>query len=135
MAIVEKRMPARGTPLRVPPRTKLTGQQLAGNWIPKNGSQPNYSILFEPDISIPLPDGTILRGDLYRPQGAGSFPVLLAWSGYTKEFQNSGLPLPINEVGQVSYIVSRGYCHLTVNARGTGKSSGEHAIHFAPGEQ
>jgi uncharacterized protein len=139
MALVEKKEPARETPLRVPPRTKLTGHQLAGSWTPKNSSQPDYNILFEPDIPIPLPDGTILRGDLYRPQrtdsSSAAFPVLLAWSGYTKEFQNSGLPLPINEVGQVSYIVSRGYCHLTVNARGTGKSDGEHTIHFAPGEQ
>ena len=121
--------------LRVYPRAKLTGQQLAGDWIPKKVSLPTYKMLFEPDVSIPLPDGTILCGDLYRPQADGTFPVLIAWSSYTKEFQTTGLPLPINEVGQVSYIVSRGYCHLTVNARGTGKSEGDHTIHFSPGEQ
>src|SRR5579884_2409466 len=135
MTIVEQKIPAKKKSLRIPPFTKLTGQQLAGNWTPKNGSQPDYDIIFEADIPIVLPDGTILRGDLYRPQGSGPFPVLLAWSSYTKEFQNSGLPLPINEVGQVGYIVSRGYCHLTVNARGSGKSGGEHTMHFAPEEQ
>jgi uncharacterized protein len=134
MAILERNKVAKGTPLRVRPRTKLTGQQLAGDWTPKKTSQAVYGIIMEPDISIPLPDGTILRGDLYRPDAEEAFPVLLAWGSYTKEFQNSGIPLPINEVGQVDYIVSRGYCHLTVNARGTGKSQGKRTIHFSPNE-
>ncbi|GER90276.1 acyl esterase [Dictyobacter vulcani] len=135
MVSTEKGKAAKPSPLRVPPRAKLTGEQFAGNWRPRKVSQPVYSILFIPDISIPLPDGTILKGDLYRPDADEAFPVLLAWSGYTKELQNTGLPLPINEVGQVSYVVSRGYCHLTVNARGTGKSSGQHMMHFSPQEQ
>src|SRR5437899_832771 len=117
MAIAEQRKSSRDSSLRVRPRTKLMGQQFAGSWTPKNASQPIYGLHFEPDVSIPLPDGTVLRGDLYRPKADGAFPVLVAWSGYTKEFQNTGLPLPINEVGQVSYIVARGYCHLRVNAR------------------
>jgi uncharacterized protein len=132
---IARRNPQQNAAELVRPRTKLTGQQFAGNWVPKKASRPTYGLILEPDISIPLPDGTILRGDLYRPKANGSFPLLLAWASYTKELQNTGLPLPINEVGQVSYIVSRGYCHLTVNARGTGKSGGERAIHFSPGEQ
>ncbi|GCE09917.1 peptidase S15 [Dictyobacter aurantiacus] len=124
----------KNAPLRVPPRTKLTGEQFAGDWTPTHASQPDYGILFIPDIAIPLPDGTILRGDLYRPDADEAFPVLLAWSSYTKELQNTGLPLPINEVGQVSYLVARGYCHLTVNARGAGKSAGQHMMHFSPQE-
>lgn len=135
MVIAEKGTSTKSSSLRVPPYTKLTGEQLAGNWIPKEASQPVYDILFVPDVAIPLPDGTILRGDLYRPDADETFPVLLAWSGYTKEFQNTGLPIPINEVGQVSYLVSRGYCHLTVNARGAGKSGGQHMMHFSPQEQ
>jgi uncharacterized protein len=135
MAIAEQKLPTKKLLLRVRPRTKLTGEQFAGDWTPEKASQAVYKLLFEPDVAIPLPDGTILRGDLYRPRGDGAFPVLVAWSGYTKEFQNTGLPLPINEVGQVSYLVSRGYCHLTVNARGTGKSGGQHDIHFSSGEQ
>lgn len=135
MAIAEQKTPANESLVRVRPRTKLTGEQFAGDWTPKKASAPVYEFLFEPDVSIPLLDGTILRGDLYRPKADGTFPALVAWSGYTKELQNTGLPLPINEVGQVSYIVSRGYCHLTVNARGTGKSGGDHMMHFSPQEQ
>src|SRR5579884_3185635 len=99
MAVSERRTP--GSRLRIRPRAQLMGQQFAGNWAPKKLSQPAYPVVFEPDIAIPLPDGTILRGDLYRPGADGTFPTLLAWSGYTKEFQTTGLPLPINEVGQV----------------------------------
>lgn len=134
MAIAEQRRSEERPPLRIRPRAKLMGQQFAGAWTPKKVSQPVYRLLFEPDISIPLPDGTILRGDLYRPEADGVFPTLVAWSSYTKEFQTTGLPLPINEVGQIDYIVSRGYCHLTINARGTGRSGGTRALHFSPGE-
>jgi len=133
MAISEQRRAA--SPLKIRPRARLAGQQFAGAWTPKKVSQPAYRLLFEPDVSIPLPDGTILRGDLYRPAADGVFPTLLAWSSYTKEFQTTGLPLPINEVGQISYIVARGYCHLTVNARGTGRSDGQHTLHFSAIEQ
>ena len=108
--------------------------QLAG-WTPKAKSLPTYKIDFEYDVPITLPDGTILRGDLYSPRGEGPFPTLIAWGAYTKELQGSGLPLPIHEVGVVRHIVPRGYCHLTVNARGTGKSEGKHDIHFSPDEQ
>ncbi len=124
----------RGRKLTIPPYTRFIGQQLAG-WQPTASSQPQYDLYFEADVEILLPDGTTLIGDLYRPNAAGSFPTLLAWSSYTKELQNTGLPMPINEVGQIGYFVRRGYAHLTVNARGTGKSGGERAIHFAPSEQ
>jgi putative CocE/NonD family hydrolase len=119
---------------RAHPRAKLTGVQLAGDWTPKAASEPKYEVVMYPDIQIPLPDGVILRGDLYRPKGQQAFPLLLAWGGYTKELQNTGLPLPINEVGQVGYIVTRGYCHLTVNARGTGKSEGKRLLPFHESE-
>jgi putative CocE/NonD family hydrolase len=119
---------------RVHPRSELTGVQLAGDWTPKVASQPKHKVVMYPDIPIPLPDGTILRGDLYRPEGAQAFPLLLAWGGYTKELQNTGLPLPINEVGQVKFFVKRGYCHLTANARGTGKSGGKRLLPFHESE-
>ncbi len=124
----------RAKALTLRPRTRLKGQQLAG-WTPKTESVPIYGVIFEPDVEIRLPDGTILRGDLYRPHSNDPFPALVAWSPYTKELQNTGLPLPINEVGAVSYIVSRGYCHLTVNARGAGKSEGKRLMQFSLDEQ
>lgn len=118
----------------VQPYQRLTGEQLAG-WTPKKMSSPIYDVLCHPNIPVPLPDGTILRGDLYLPKSDGSFSTLVAWSPYTKELQNTGLPLPINEVGVTKYLVSCGYCHLIVNARGTGKSGGTRVESFSPSEQ
>lgn len=118
----------------IQPYQRLTGEQLAG-WTPRKLSSPTYEVRCHPDIPVPLPDGTILRGDLYVPESNGSFPTLVAWSPYTKELQNTGLPLPINEVGVTKYLVSCGYCHLIVNARGTGKSGGMRVESFSPSEQ
>ena len=118
----------------IPPVQHFQGEQLAG-WTPKTQSNATYEVMCQPNIAVRLADGTVLRGDLYRPAAEGTFPALVAWSSYTRAFQQTGLPLPINENGVVSYIVSRGYCHLTVNARGTGKSQGAHEVHFSPREQ
>ncbi len=120
--------------IKFPPAQHFHGEQLAG-WNPKAHSTATYEVICQPNIAVRLADGTVLRGDLYRPAVEGTFPALVAWSSYTRAFQQTGLPLPINENGVVSYIVSRGYCHLTINARGTGKSQGTHDVHFSPQEQ
>jgi uncharacterized protein len=118
----------------IKPHTSLLGPQLAG-WTPSEMSQPKYRMQLETDISIPLQDGTALKGDLYRPRSQEKFPVLLAWSSYTKELHTAGVPMPFNEIGVVGYFVPRGYCHLTVNARGTGKSQGAQQPFFSLQEQ
>src|SRR5215470_14037788 len=73
-----------------------------------------------------LPDGTTSRGDLYRPDVAGRYPALVAWSTYPKELQQTGLPLPLNEAGVSGYLAQHGYAHLIVSARRTGRSGGDH---------
>jgi hypothetical protein len=91
--------------------------------------------VLDADVEVPLPDGTILRGDLYRPKAPGAFPTLLAWSCYPKDFQHTGIPMPINESGAVANLVARGYCHFHVNSRGTGRSGGEFDGLLSPQEQ
>lgn len=78
-------------------------------------------MLFEPDIPVRPPDGSVLRGDPYRPKASGSFPALVSWSGYTKELQNTGIPLPILEVGVTANMISRGYFHRIVTLGGHGQ--------------
>ena len=118
----------------IPPKQHFHGEQLAG-WTPKAQSPGAYEVTCQPNVAVRLADGTDLRGDLYRPAAEGAFPALVAWSSYPRAFQQTGLPLPINENGVVRYIVSRGYCHLTVNARGTDTSGGTHEVIFSPREQ
>ncbi len=43
-------------------------------------------IIIEKNIDIPMRDGTVLRGDLYRPDGPEKFPVLLNRTPYDKSF-------------------------------------------------
>ena len=116
------------------PHVRLGPVQYAG-WEPTVRSAPRHRVRLDPGIAVPLPDGTVLRADIYRPDAPGRFPALLAWSSYTRQLQHTGLPLPINEVGVGGHIVSRGYAHLTVNARGTGGSGGERIFPFSAQEQ
>ena len=43
-------------------------------------------IIWEKDVPIPMRDGTILRGDIFRPLSKGNapLPALLPWSPYGK---------------------------------------------------
>ena len=116
------------------PHSRVAGIQLAG-WVPKAVSKKQYRVVLDANVEVPLPDGTILRGDLYRPKAQGAFPALLAWSCYPKDFQHTGIPMPINESGPVTNLVARGYCHFNVNARGTGRSGGEFNGLLSPEEQ
>jgi putative CocE/NonD family hydrolase len=100
----------------------LDGPQLAG-WTPR-GKRVEHRVLFELDVGVPMPDGVVLRGDLYRPDTAEPSPALLGWSPYNKDLMPTGLPAPFNEPGAVGYLASRGYAVLVAGARGTGRSGG-----------
>jgi predicted acyl esterase len=102
----------------------------------KEGSKPIYKIRVEKDIFIPMRDGVRLAADIYYPDDKGKFPALLAYGPYGKELQALVLTFPPQarpsplwdggiEAGDTNYIVPRGYAHIIVDARGTGKSEGE----------
>ena len=102
----------------------------------REGSQPIYRIKTEKDFSITMRDGIKLAADVYRPDDKGKFPALLAYSPYGKELQTLVLTFPPQarpsplwdgciEAGDIDYIVSRGYAHVVVDARGSGASEGE----------
>jgi predicted acyl esterase len=108
--------------VRIPYRSRLDGPQLAG-WTPR-GKRVEHRVLFELDVGVPMPDGVVLRGDLYRPDTAEPSPALLGWSPYNKDLMPTGLPAPFNEPGAVGYLASRGYAVLVAGTRGTGRSGG-----------
>jgi len=76
-------------------------------------------IIIEKNIDIPMRDGVVLRGDLYRPDGPEKLPVLLNRTPYDKSFPLiSALTLDAIRAAQ------RGYNVVFVDCRGTFASEG-----------
>lgn len=97
-------------------------------------SRPLYKIKEERDVYVPVRDGVKLCMDIFRPDADGKFPALFAPSGYPKDIQSLKIPpQPVQsfvfdhdvEAGDIDFFVSRGYVHIILDARGTGKSEGE----------
>ncbi len=99
-------------------------------------SQPEYEIREERDIFVTMRDGVRISINIFRPDGKGKFPALLAMSPYGKEEQGLQLPpQPLRksavwdgniEAGDSSEIVPRGYAHIICDVRGSGASEGEY---------
>lgn len=92
------------------------------------------------DIAIPLRDGTVLYGDLYRKQGEGSVPVILVYTMYSKQGGNfnenfsvckTGFPkdqvsgLQCFEAPDPAYWCQYGYAICVVDQRGIAHSEGD----------
>ena len=83
------------------------------------------------DCAIPTADGTKLNSYLYRPDADGKFPVILGVCAYSLDDQIAPI-MPVGaggirghmEAGDPNFYVSRGYVHVILNVRGTGKSEG-----------
>lgn len=99
-------------------------------------SQPQHAVTAERDVFIPVRDGTQLAADVHRPAAAERFPALLAFQPWGKDHDAFGRAFPSQrrpsplwdgalEGGDTEYLVSRGYAHVIVDARGTGASGGE----------
>jgi uncharacterized protein len=108
------------------------------------GSLPVHKMKQEKDVYIPMRDGVRIAADVFRPEGPGKFPALLAMCPYCKEIMAPPIPpqprrTPLwnggIEAGNSEYLVSRGYVHVVVDIRGTGKSEGEFLNVFSQEEQ
>ena len=90
-----------------------------------------YGVTVDRDIRIPLPDGTVLVGDVFRPDTTEPAPVIAGFHPYNNEFQ-AGPIMPAGfsiqrgwlESGDPYFFARRGYAHAVINVRGTGKSTG-----------
>ena len=95
-------------------------------------SERKYGVVVERDVSIRMNDGIHLDCDVFRPDGREKYPAILGVHAFDK-FQQSAPSMPqgferINgsiEAGDSNFFVRRGYAHVIVNVRGTGKSEGE----------
>ena len=110
---------------------------LAGHELPTRYDRaPEYEVVaIERDIAVPMRDGVSVVVDVYRPEEAGKFPVLLAFAAHSKEIQGTEYPRSFPpqpawsslwvghmEAGDTRFFVSRGYIHVIGSPRGMGKS-------------
>jgi len=102
-------------------------------------------MLLEKDVAVPMRDGALLRANVFRPDAAGKFPVLMTLGPYGKDVHLSQF-MPeawealqrrhpeILEASSCKYLVfetpdpemwtPEGYVVLKVDSRGAGKSPG-----------
>jgi hypothetical protein len=98
-------------------------------------SQPHdYKMIVEKDVRIPMRDGTILYGDIYRPDGMDvRFPVIMNTGPYQKDkiwippedLEEKANPYMNWETVNPLWWCPRGYALLRVDSRGSGKSPGQ----------
>jgi len=78
-------------------------------------SQPKFDIKVDRDVMVAMRDGIKLATDIYRPDTAGQYPVVLVRTPYKKE---------MNEL-QAKYYARRGYVYAVQDCRGRFASEGE----------
>jgi len=76
-------------------------------------------IVIEKNLEIPMRDGCVLRGDLFRPDGPEKFPVLLNRTPYDKQFPQ----ISYNTLDAIR-AAQRGYNVMFVDCRGRFASGG-----------
>jgi uncharacterized protein len=100
----------------------------ADGWTPYDRPA-QYGTQTDKDVAITMPDGTVLRADVIRPDQPGRYPVLMTQTPYGKD------GLVISALGGAfDELVQRGYVQIVVDVRGTGASGGSWDS-FGPAEQ
>lgn len=97
-------------------------------------SQPVHEVIFERNVEIPMRDGRKLRGDVFRPDAPGRFPVIMAEAPYPRYLKiqpgvddNGGVKTRFQQFEQANpdYWVPRGYVYVSFNTGGYGGSEGK----------
>lgn len=78
------------------------------------------AMLCQFNVETPMRDGVILRGDLYKPQEPGEYPLLL----WRTIFRKNTLARAFGQYDP-AYFVRRGYAVFIQDTRGLGESDGE----------
>jgi uncharacterized protein len=77
-------------------------------------SPPSFAVSVDRGVKVRMRDGVELAADVYRPEPAGKYPVVLARTPYKKEMQET--------VG--SFYARRGYVYVAQDVRGRFASGG-----------
>lgn len=105
-----------------------------------------YQMRVETNVSVPMRDGAVLRANVYRPEAAGKFPVLMTFGPYGKDVPlrqfmqeawdrlNETYPEILAASSCKHLVFERpdpelwipdGYVLINVDSRGAGKSPGK----------
>lgn len=108
-------------------------------------SSPQYGMIEEKDVLVPMRDGIKLCVDIFRPDTNEKFPALLAMAAYGKACESIKIPdQPLKdswvfdhnaEVGDIEFYVARGYAFIIPDERGIGQSEGKWHGFFSTQEQ
>lgn len=90
------------------------------------GDSTSRNVIVEKDIRIPMRDGVILRGDLYRPvdslEPGRAVPGVVTRTPYDKELSGAGL---VAVMPNALKLAERGYAVVVCDTRGRYASEGE----------
>src|SRR5215469_2900563 len=81
--------------------------------------QQRYSVKVERNVSVKMRDGVTLRGDIFRPDADGKFPVLLQRTPYRRSIPWG------NDIEFAQHAASLGYVVFLQDVRGRYTSDGE----------
>jgi putative CocE/NonD family hydrolase len=86
-------------------------------------------LTIEKHLQVPMRDGVLLATDVYRPAGAGPFPVVMMRLPYNKE-----QPALLFLAGDILRVAQAGYAVVVQDCRGTWASEGEFSPYFQEAE-
>jgi putative CocE/NonD family hydrolase len=96
-------------------------------------------MVVERDVMAPARDGVLLATDIYRPDGAGSFPVLLERTPYDKSApsrseRTAARATPRSRAEVAAYLIEHGYAVAYQDCRGRYRSGGKFTKYMSEAE-
>ena len=88
---------------------------------------PEYRVIRERNVMVPMRDGVRLATDVYRPDSPGRFPVLVTRGPYGKDGYAD------NQEHSIWFFPQRGYAVVSQDCRGRFESEGEYNPLFQEG--
>ena len=85
----------------------------------------------ERKVMVPMRDGVRMQADIYRPKGAGRWPIIFSRTPYNFNWWDVRLGAP-RDMSNVLDAIKRGYAYVIMNERGHFFSEGNYDILGAP---
>jgi len=86
------------------------------------------NLIVEKNVSVPMRDGTLLKADVYRPEGTAKHPVLVMRTPYNKDDAQT------MNYAHPTWYAAHGYVVVVQDTRGRWTSDGEFRPYSAEGE-